>query len=232
MDHSNVDVTVKQEETTAPLEYDAYVTEADGKQYRVPYKMVKKVIYTNVKKEELIDIPHAARLQYRLMLMDPVLKASVDFTKSKISILYNHREAENYKEKISADELKEFLAKQGVHVEDEHTVVEDYDYYKNLYTYAYTPPSIRERAPYGYSMDEWKKLKPEWEEKMKAGEIEKAEKLKKFQQNFLDENPEKAAVVDPNYKPTPQAVVKVTLFSKIFGKKTTKKEKGFWFHGM
>ena len=148
MDHSNVDVTVKQQAgSVQQQEYNEYVTEADGKQYRVPYKMVKKVTFTNVSKAELIDIPHAARLQYRLMLMDPVLKATVDFTKAKISILYNHREAQNQKEKIGLDELKEFLAKQGVNVSNEHTMLEDHDYYKNLYTYAYTPPSIRERDP-------------------------------------------------------------------------------------
>ena len=33
-------------------------------------------------------------------------------------------------------------------------------------------------------------MKPEWEEKMKQGEIDKVEKLKKFQETFLAENPE------------------------------------------
>src|SRR5271155_3800014 len=102
MDHSNVDVNIAQEQKSKS-EFDAYVVE-NGEKFRVPYKIIKKVIFTELKKEELIDIPHAARLQYRLMLLDPVIKATVDFTKSKISILYNPREAENIREKISIDE--------------------------------------------------------------------------------------------------------------------------------
>jgi hypothetical protein len=228
MDHSNVDVSIKQEQKTGG--YDEFVVE-DGKKYRIPYKMVKKVTFTDLKKEELIDIPHAARLQYRLMLMDPIIKATVDFTKLKISILYNPREADNIREKMSIEEIKEFLSKQGVNVESEHTLLEDYDYYKNLYTYAYTPPSIRERAPYAYTMDEWKKMKPEWEQRQKEGEIAKQVKFKKFQDEYLENVPEMAAKIDPNYKPS--ADVKVTFMGKIFGKKKAmKKEKGFWFHGM
>ncbi len=231
MDHNNVDVQIKQE-GKSESEYNAYVTE-NGKQYRVPYKIIKKVTFTNLKKEELIDIPHAARLQYRLMLMDPVIKATVDYVKCKISILYNPREAENIREKIDLDELKEFLSKQGVNVGNEHELVEDYDYYKNLYSYAYTPPSIRERSPYGYTLDEWRKMKPEWEEKMKQSEIEKREKFRKFQEGYLEENPEMAPKIVEGYKPKPAVVVKTTLFGRIFGsKKANKKDKGFWFHGM
>ena len=97
MDHSNVDVNIKQDETTNASSDSAYITE-DGKQYRVPYRTIKQVIFTSLSKEELIDIPHAARLQYRLMLLDPVIKARVDFTKLKMSIIYNPREADNLKE--------------------------------------------------------------------------------------------------------------------------------------
>lgn len=232
MDHSNVDVKVKQDDKDkASAEYDDYIDE-NGKRYRVPYRMIKKVTFTDLKKEELIDIPHAARLQYRLMLMDPVIKATVDFTKLKIAVLYNPREADNIREKISLDELKEFLSKQGVHVENEHTNLEDYDYYKNLYTYAYTPPEIRERAPYAYSMDEWKKMKPEFEVKMKENEIKKQEKFRKFQENYLDSNPEMAPKLVEGYKPKPASVARKTFFDKLFGKKKAEKEKGFWFHGV
>lgn len=230
MDHSKVDVNVKQGDTKVSEGYDDYVVE-NGKRYRVPYRMVKKVTFTNIKRNELIDIPHAARLQYRLMLMDPIIKATVDFTKSKIAILYNPREAENLREKISLDEIKDFLAKQGVNIDKDDMHVEDYDYYKNLYTYAYTPPSIRERAPYGYTMDEWKKMKPEWEEKMKEGEIEKRVKFKKYQEDYLETlDTDMAKKVDPNYKS--KSAVKATFTDKLFGKKQVKKEKGFWFHGM
>jgi hypothetical protein len=227
MDHNNVDVSIQQAQKAEG--YDEYVVE-DGKRYRIPYKMVKKVTFTDLKKDELIDIPHAARLQYRLMLMDPIIKATVDFTKLKISILFNPREADNIREKMSLEEIKEFLVKQGVNVDSEHTLLEDYDYYKNLYSYAYTPPSIRERAPYAYSMDEWKKLKPEWEIKQKEGEIEKQVKFKKFQDGYLETIPDVAAQVDPTFKPKEE---KVSFFGKVLGKKKeTKKEKGFWFHGM
>jgi hypothetical protein len=35
----------------------------------------------------------------------------------------------------------------------------DYDYYKELYSYAYFSPSIREAPPYGWTREEWKKEK-------------------------------------------------------------------------
>lgn len=228
MDHSNVDVKIKQEEKTED-NFDAYITE-DGKHYRVPYRIIKIVTFTNLKREELIDIPHAARLQYRLMLLDPVIKARVDFTKSKITIIYNPREAANIREKISLEELKEFLLKQGVNVGPDNTKVEDYDYYKELYSYAYNPPSIRERAPYGYTMVEWKTMKPEWEKKMKEGEIKKREKHIKFQEGYLEANPDIAQKIVEGYRPKEE---KVTFLGKIFGKKRrNEKEKGFWFHGV
>jgi hypothetical protein len=227
MDRSNVDTNIKQEES-AGSDYNSYVVE-DGKQYRVPYKMINKVTFTGLKKEELIDIPHAARLQYRLMLLDPVIKARVDFTKLKIVVIYNPRGADNIKEKISLEELKEFLTKQGVNVSDASTKVEDYDYYKELYSYAYNPPSIRERAPYGYTMEQWKSMKPEWEKKMKDGEIEKQVKFKKFQEGYLDANPEMAPKIVEGYK---QKSENITFLKRIFGKKKKGNEKGFWFHGV
>jgi hypothetical protein len=228
MDHSNVDVKVKQEEKKES-EFEYQIVE-NGKIYTVPYRMIKRVTFTNIKKDELVDIPHAARLQYRLMLLEPVIKATVDFTKLKIMVIYNPRTANNNREKMSLEELQEFLVKQGVHTDEKYLEERDYDYKKELYDYAYTPPSIRERAPYGYTMEEWKSMKPEWEKKMVKGEIEKQEKYKKFQESFLEENPEMAAKIDPNYKPA--ATVKATgFFGRIFGKKQ-KKEKGFWFHGV
>ncbi|MGD0510313.1 MAG: hypothetical protein ABSA33_00585, partial [Candidatus Micrarchaeaceae archaeon] len=181
MDHSNVDVDIKQEDRSDASSDSAYLTE-NGKQYRVPYRVIKQVIFTGLSKEELIDIPHAARLQYRLMLLDPVIKARVDFTKLKISVIYNPREADNYKEKISLDELIEFLSKQGVSVKSENTALQDYDYYKELYSYAYNPPVIRERAPYGYTKEEWQAMKPEYEKKLKESEAQKLEKFKQFQE--------------------------------------------------
>ncbi len=228
MDHNNVGINIKQEETSAS-DFNAYVTE-EGKHYRVPYKLIKKVTFTDLKKSEMVDIPHAARLQYRLMLLDPVIKATVDFTKSKITVLYNPREAENMKEKMSMDELVDFLAKQGIGVDTNKMQIEDYDYYKRLYSYAYNPDKVRESAPYGYTLDEWQKTRPEWEEKNKTAELKKREKFSAMQQQYLEENPEVAARIEPGFK---KSEAKNTFFGKLFGKnKKLEKGKGFWFHGM
>jgi hypothetical protein len=230
MDHSNVDVKVEQQEKESSFNYRII---EDGESYTVPYRTIKQVTFTDLKKEELIDIPHAARLQYRLMLLDPVIKARIDFTKLRMIVIYNPREADNMREKMSLEELKDFLSKQGVNVSEEHTILEDYDYKRQLYDYAYNPPSIRERAPYGYTKEEWNgKMKAEWQEKMKKGEVEKQEKYKKFREGYLAEYPEMAEVMEPGYKPKESVVIKQTFFGKLFGKKQTKKEKGFWFHGV
>lgn len=231
MDHSNVDVGIKQDENGANSSFDSYVVE-DGKRYRVPYRMIKMVTFTNVDRQELIDIPHAARLQYRLMLLEPVIKARVDFTKSKITVIYNHREADNIREKMSLEELEEFLLKQGVRVSAEHTVVEDYDYYRSFYSYAYNPPSIREHPPYGYNMEQWKAMKDRWDRKMEEGEREKYENFKKFQESYLEDNPEIASKIVEGYKPNVTAKKADTVFGRIFGNKKKKNEKGFWFHGI
>jgi hypothetical protein len=193
--------------------------------------MIKRVVFTNVKKSEMIDIPHAARLQYRLMLLDPVIKASVDFTKSKITVIYNHDKSDNNKEKMSLDELKAVLKKEGVSTDEPVTAAnEDYDYYKEFYTYAYSPPSIRERAPYGYTQEQWQKMKPEWHEKMQKGEQAKKEKFRDFQQRYIEENEQLAEKIDPTYK---KGGRKLTLKEKILGrKKGSGGGKGYWFHGI
>ena len=229
MDHNNVETNIKQEEA-GQSNFDAYVTE-NGKHYRVPYRVIKRAVFTNIKKSELVDIPHSGRLQYRLMLMDPVIKATVDFTKSKITILYNPRDSDNMKEKISIDELVEFLAKQGINVDRNSMQVEDYDYYKNLYSYAYNPDKIRERIPYGYTAEQWKEMKPKWDEKIAADNAKKKEKLMAFQQQYLEENPNMALKMDPNFKPTEKSY---GFFDRLTGKdkKRAEKGKGFWFHGI
>lgn len=238
MDHSsgggNNSAAETQVSSDANSSFDPYVTSADGNQYRVPYHMIKKAIFTDVSKREMVDIPHAARLQYRLMLKDPIIKATVDFTKSKITVIYNPDTADNLKEKISLDKLIEFLAGEGININRGNVEIQDYDYVKNLYDYAYMPPKIRERIPYGYTKEQWEKLKPEWEQKMKDSEAFKKEKLRKFRENYLESNPEMAAKIDPNFKPA--QVRPVGFFGKLMGKdkKKDKKdgEKGFWFHGI
>jgi hypothetical protein len=146
----------------------------------------------------------------------------VDFTKSKITVLYNPNTADNNHPKISIEELRDALRKEGVLTDTEHMVIDDYDYYKDFYSYAYSPPVIRERAPYGYTMEQWQKMKPEWEAKVQKGEVEKLKKHKAFQESYLEENPEIAAKIDPNYKPG----------KRILGKKKEGSGKGFWFHGI
>jgi hypothetical protein len=230
MDHrtgQNVQSTVTEKNES----FDPYIEE-NGNKFMVPYHMIKKVTFSNVSKSEMIDIPHAARLQYRLMLLEPIIKASVDFTKSKITVIYNNNDSGNNHPKISLEELSEFLKKEGVIVDTKQAAVEVYDYYKNFYSYAYNPPSIRERAPYGYTPEQWSKLKPEWEGKLKAGNAAKLGKHRAFQQAYLEENPEMAAKIDPNFKPAEEK--KLTLKDKLLGKKkgNTGGGKGFWFHGI
>ena len=229
MDRGDITSNIKQNQGQENPEFNQHVTE-DGKQYRVPYRIVKKVVFTNLKKEELIDIPHAARLQYRLMLLDPIIKARVNFTKLQITAIYNPAGADNNKEKISLDELKEFLTKQGVNVDPNGIQDEDYDYYNNFYSYAYNPSTIRERPPYGYSMEEWKKMKPEWEQKMKDLQVEKREKFKAWQENYLEVNSGVANNIVEGYKPKEK---KQSFFARLFNrKKKDQKDKGFWFHGV
>jgi hypothetical protein len=227
MDHSSGS-NYQSTSTRVNESFDPYVTE-NGNKFRVPYHMVKKVTFTNVPKSDMIDIPHAARLQYRLMLLEPVLKASVDFTKSKIIVMYNPDTSDNNHPKISLDDLREVLSKEGISTDTNHMLNEDYDYYKNFYSYAYNPPTIRERAPYGYTQEQWAKLKPEWEEKLKKGNLEKVAKHRAFQEAYLEENPEIAHIVDPKFRPN---TAKLSLKEKLFGRKKSGGGKGFWFHGV
>ncbi|MFI5412273.1 MAG: hypothetical protein ACHQX1_00065 [Candidatus Micrarchaeales archaeon] len=140
---------------------ESYFIQENGKNFRMPYKMVKQVIFKNLDQKELIDIPHVARLQYRLLLFDAVIKAKVDYHKRFIRIIYNNEGADNIKEKISRQKLIEFLASEGVHVSEapENMEETDYDYKKELYDYAYFSPSIREAPPYGWTREEWKREK-------------------------------------------------------------------------
>ena len=55
---------------TDEVEYDDKV-DYKGKTYRVPYKMIKEVVFSNLDQTELQDFEHSARLQYRLLLWIP-----------------------------------------------------------------------------------------------------------------------------------------------------------------
>ena len=234
MDHGNFTSTVGQQEgQEESATFNQYVEE-DGKRFRVPYRIIKKAIFSNVNRKELIDIPHAARLQYRLMLLDPVLKARVDFTKCKIIVLYNPKTADNNKEKMSLEDLIEVLGTQGVHIDRNSIEDADYDYYHDFYSYAYQPSTIREHAPYAYTDEEWKTMKPEWEAKMKAMAVEKKNKFHAFQEQYLIDHPDAANKIEPGWIPPTQPTEKKTFIGRIFGQKKKAKtgEKGFWFHGV
>lgn len=143
----------------------------DGNALRMPYRIIRQVVFKNLDQKELISIPYVARLQYRLLLFDAVIKAKVDYHKRFIRIIYNPPDADNIKEKISREKLIEFLGSEGVHVKADAENMEEkpYDYVKELYNYAYFPPSIREAPPYGWTREEWKKEKARKEkEKYKA----------------------------------------------------------------
>lgn len=206
-------------------ELDKQYVMIDGVKFRIPYKTIKKVVFSNIKKEELKDIEHATRLQYRLMLKDAVLKATVNFIKGTITVIYNPLAAENLKETIGRAELVEFLEKEGVNIDKNSIEERNYDYIKEFYSYAFNPPSIREHPPYAYTMEQWRKMKPDWEARQKEYEIKKRADFKAWQERY-----EKEYIL--GIKPEPK---KQGLLGSIFGKKpktTEEKGKGFWFHGV
>ncbi len=233
MDHGNFTASVGQEqEKQADADFDQYVEE-DGKKYRLPYRIIRKAVFSNVSRKELIDIPHAARLQYRLMLLDPILKARVDFARGRIIVLYNPKTAKNNKEKMNLDDLLEVLSAQGIHPEKSSIEDTDYDYYHDFYSYAYQPSRIREHPPYAYTDEEWKGMKQEWEANMKEGERKKLEKFHAYQNQYLIEHPDMAGKIVEGWKP-PQGPQNKSLIKKLLGtkKKGSKDDKGFWFHGV
>jgi len=155
---------------------------------RMPYRKIKMVTFTNVKKEELKDIPHAARLQYRLMLLDAVIKARVNYAKGQISIIYNPVGADNIREKVSLEELISFLEHEGVHIDRNNMKDEDFDYVEEFYSYAFNPKVIREHPPYGMSNEEWKVRKAELEKEAKELEEKKMKKFKEWQEKYKEEH--------------------------------------------
>ncbi len=193
----------------------------DGNPIRVPYKVVRQAVFTNVKHTgEFADSEHAARLQYRLMLKDAVLKARVHYIRDKILVIYNPVDADNLKEKVSLDEIKAFLKiESGVEIDENSIKDEPYDYYTNFYKYAFDPPAIREHPPYGYTIKEWKKMKPEWDRKKEEYSRKKAIKQEEFRRNYLIQHPDLAKAMGIEIRPEE-------------AKKKKSAEKGFWFHGV
>jgi hypothetical protein len=162
----------------------------NGKNYRVPYNIIKQATITGISKSDMIDMSHAARLQYRLMLNDAIIKARVDFTKSKITIIYNPKGADNIKPKISLEEIIDLLGKEGIKVDIGNVKDEDYDY-KEFYNYAFNPKQIRERPPYTYTHEEWKKMKEKIEKKKAENLKNKIEKFHAWQAKYASEHPDK-----------------------------------------
>ncbi len=162
-----------------------YVIE-EGKQYRMPYRMVRKVTFSNLKKAELLDLPHSARLQYRLMLLGAVIKAAVDFDDAQITIIYNPSNADNSSDKTSQGELVKMLSKEGVHVDPSSARDVDYDYYTELYANSHNPKTIKESPPYGYTADEWSAMRSKWQKKMTETATRKREKFTRWQASYLN----------------------------------------------
>ncbi|MEM0123984.1 MAG: hypothetical protein QXF41_00365 [Candidatus Micrarchaeaceae archaeon] len=112
-----------------------------------PYSKIRYAVL-DVEKSTLIDLPHSARLQYRLLLNDAVIKAKVSYAKSRIEIYYNPDGAANKMPKISLDKIVEILDKEGVKITKRHD--EEVDYAEKLYNYAFNPPEIKHPTPYGW----------------------------------------------------------------------------------
>jgi hypothetical protein len=171
---------------------DEYVEDNGGK-YLVPYRKVRQVAFRGVRREELVDPEHAARLQYRLLLMEPILLAAVDFAEGEIGIFYNPEEATNRNERISLQGIVDFLAGEGVHVDPKGAESKEVDYYASVYGYYHDPKSIRERPPYGYTLDEWKSgMKERYEKNMAGAEKKKLKEWREWQAKFEKEHPELA----------------------------------------
>ncbi|BCS90985.1 MAG: hypothetical protein ARM1_0442 [Candidatus Micrarchaeota archaeon] len=206
--------------------FNPYIEE-NGVKFIIPYKIITEVKF-KVKKEDLIDIPHSARLQYRLMLLDAVIRATVDFTRERITIVYNDVNNFNNKPKLSIDEIVEFLNVNGVHVSRDDIIERrDYDYYKEFYSYTYNPKVIRKAAPYGISQEEWDRIAPEYERMIKEAERKKIDSFKAWQRQYELEHRDVFGVTD-NLSEDKGVLQR---FKRLFIKKEDS-NKGYWFHGL
>ncbi len=179
----------------------------EGKKYEIPYHLIKKAVFSNLRKEDLIDVQHSARLQYRLMCLDTVIKAIVDFNELKITVIYNPADADNNGAKMDIEWLIEFLEKEGVGTHHGSIKNEDFDYYGQFYSCAFFPQPIRKSAPYGYTLDEWKKMEKSFIEKSAASRKSKSAKFKVWQDEYQKEKMTSEA----------QSKKKRSMLSDIFG---------------
>ena len=169
---------------------DSYIEDGGGR-YMVPYGKVRQAVFGGVDGGELADPEHASRLQYRLLLMNPILTAVVDFEGLSIRVVYNPEDAANRNEKISLQGIVDFLASEGVHVDAGKAESGDIDYYTEIYKYYHDPKTLRNHPPSGYTLDEWEKgLRSRYEKNMAKAEKEKLEEFRAWQAEFEKEHPE------------------------------------------
>ena len=208
--------------------------EFEGKSFRIPFRFLKEIVFSDIDQAELKDIEHSARLQYRLLLLDPVLRAKVEFTKRRITVTYNPPEATNRKEKISKAKIIEFLAKEGVKVDEKEVSERAVDYFEEIYKAQFKPAVIREHAPYGYTLDEWKSMKPAWEKKQQTAVKAKYKKFKEWQDSYLAQHEELAKefgyVAKASEADSEESKKEGT--EKEGKERKNEGEKGFWFYGM
>ena len=170
--------------------FDEYVEEG-GRRYMLPYRTVKQAVFAGIRKDEIKDWSHAARLQYKLLLLDPVLRAKVDADRRTISVIYNPDSADNRNEKMSLKALVGFLEREGVRVSEKDAEVRDFDYRSEMYEYNYDPKEIRERPPFGYTIDEWHSgMKSKFEKSVQDAERKKLAEFYAWREEFKKEHPE------------------------------------------
>ncbi|MGC8628943.1 MAG: hypothetical protein ACP5T4_01910 [Candidatus Micrarchaeia archaeon] len=168
---------------------DLFATD-EGEKYRIPYDTVKEAVISNVSKNELIDLEHAARLQYKLLLNEAILRAKVAFIKQTISIIYNPAGSNSRNPSITLDEIISLIEKEGVHVDKRSIKERDVDYYKEIWYPQFHPKQIREHPPYGFTMETWKKIKDKFVKRTEEAKKKKQKEFEEWQKKYAEEHPE------------------------------------------
>jgi len=171
--------------TQGDVSFEDELIEELGKKYHVPYRLVKEATIKTTK-EDLKSFGDAAALQYKLLTHDAILKASVNYVTATITVIYNPRGARNLRPKTDLDELLSELHANGIKTQSVSD--RDYDYYKEFYSYAFNPPKIRDRPPYGFDAKKWDKIKDEYEKERQKHEQEKLEKFKQWQKDYYNKH--------------------------------------------
>ena len=192
MDRANTSAVENENTTRQSGEANDIYVEDEGEKYRVPYDKVKRIVFSNLNKSELIDLEHAARIQYRLLLNEAILQAKVSFVKQEITIIYNPTGSHSRNPSISREEIVNLLEKEGVHINQASVEETDVDYYKEIWYPQFHPKQIREHAPYGFTIEEWKKMKNEYEKKVAKARASKWASFLSWQKKYESEHPELA----------------------------------------